>query len=66
MLKFAYRLARTLTAKRSQSNEAGILLKLSRGVSKTFVEFGFPCGADRSLRAPRHEERIKHMPFTSV
>lgn len=41
MLKFAYRLARALTKKGSQSDEAAILLKLSRGVPKTFVEFGF-------------------------
>jgi hypothetical protein len=41
LLKFAYRLARTLASRRSQSNEAAILSTLSRGVPKTFVEFGF-------------------------
>lgn len=41
MLKFAYRLAKTLAGRKSQSNEAAILVELSRGVPSTFVEFGF-------------------------
>lgn len=41
MLKFAYRLAKTVTAKKSQSNEAAILVQLSQGIPTTFVEFGF-------------------------
>jgi len=41
VLKFAYRLAKTLTGKKSQSDEAAILRELSRGVPTTFVEFGF-------------------------
>jgi hypothetical protein len=41
MLKFGYRLARTLATRKSQSNEAEILVRLSEGVPKTFVEFGF-------------------------
>lgn len=41
LLKFAYRLARALAPRRSQSNEAEVLSALSRGVPNTFVEFGF-------------------------
>jgi hypothetical protein len=41
MLKLAYRLAKTLKGRNSQSNEAAILSRLAQGVPKTFVEFGF-------------------------
>ncbi|MGH8218248.1 MAG: hypothetical protein ACREUT_06750 [Steroidobacteraceae bacterium] len=41
MLGTAYRVAKALIERRSQSNETEVLARLTRGVPKTFVEFGF-------------------------